>query len=189
MASISLLALAASAQIGLPQDEAASAPTSPPAGRAAAVAAPAGVYSGAAGSLAVTNPWVPEAEVDLDGRMSEEIWRKAALLTDFTQYEPVEGVAASQRTEVRVLVTDEAIYFGIRALDERDGVRSTLARRDSYGRSDDYVRLVLDTFGDQRRAFVFQVNPLGIQGDGLWVEGGGGWGDPIDWNPDFLWYS
>lgn len=190
MASLSILAFAASIQLGAPQDEAVSRPRPVTASPASAVRSVDRVYPGASGTLEVANPWVAEAEIDLDGRLTEEVWRSAALLTDFTQYEPVEGVAASQDTEVRVLVTDEAIFFGIRASDdEQEGVRATLARRDSYGRSDDYVRLVLDTFGDQRRAFVFQVNPLGIQGDGLWVEGGGGWGDPIDWNPDFLWYS
>lgn len=151
---------------------------------------PAEVFSGSAGLLDVPSPMVAEADIDLDGRLNEAAWEQAAVLTGFTQSDPVEGVAASQKTEVRVLLTDDAILFAVRAFDsESDGVRSTLARRDSYNRSDDYVRVVLDTFGAQRRAFVFQVNPLGIQADGLWVEGGGGRGGPIDWNPDFFWYS
>ena len=98
--------------------------------------------------------------------------------------------AASENTEVRFIVTDDAIYFGIRADDASGGIRATMTERDGYGRSDDYVRIMLDTFDDQRRAYVFQVNPYGIQGDGLWVEGSGrGFGDPIDWNPDFIWQS
>ncbi|MGW8265087.1 MAG: DUF5916 domain-containing protein, partial [Longimicrobiales bacterium] len=115
---------------------------------------------------------------------------RAALLKGFSQYDPIEGIPASQETEVRVLVTGEAILFGVRAFDrEKGGVRATLTKRDGFGRSDDYVRFLVDTYDDQRRAFVFQVNPLGVQGDGIWVEGGGGRGDPIDWNPDFLWES
>ncbi len=39
---------------------------------------------------------------------------------------------------------------------------------------DDYVELMLDTFHDSRHALVFAVNPLGVQADGLWTEGGGG---------------
>ena len=34
----------------------------------------------------------------------------------------------------------------------------------------------LDTFDDQRRAYVFTVNPLGVQHDGLWNDSGGGTG-------------
>ncbi len=147
-------------------------------------------YVGADGALDIPAPFRPEAEMKVDGRLDEGIWQEAALLSGFTQYDPVEGIPASQETDVRVLVTDEAVLFGIRAHEEDgDAVRATLARRDGFGRSDDYVRIVLDTFNDNRRAYVFQVNPLGVQGDGLWVEGSEGRGDPIDWNPDFLWES
>ncbi|GMV07336.1 MAG: hypothetical protein AMXMBFR53_36110 [Gemmatimonadota bacterium] len=152
-------------------------------------------YDGAAGELSVATPSVPRAEIRVDGRLDDAAWAQAALLHSFTQYDPVEGVAASQKTEVLVLVDDDAIYFGVRAFDDRPGgIRATLAERDGYTRSDDYIRFVLDTFNDQRRAYVFSVNPLGVQHDGIWNEGGGGrgggmFGPPIDDNPDFLWES
>jgi hypothetical protein len=148
------------------------------------------VHDGAAGNLEVMAPTPSDLDMKIDGVMDEAAWSDAPLLTGFTQYDPVEGIPASQSTEVRVLVTDGAILFGIRAHDNHaGGIRATLARRDGFGRSDDWVRVILDTFNDRRRAFVFQVNPLGVQGDGLWVEGRGGRGEPIDWNPDFLWSS
>ncbi len=126
--------------------------------------------------------------------MDEDVWNRAAVLHGFTQFEPVEGVAASQATEVRILMTAEDIYIGIRAEDDSpEGIRATLSERDDVARSDDNVRLVLDTFNDKRRAYVFTVNPLGVQQDGVWQEGGGGrrggFRDPIDYNPDFLWES
>ena len=36
---------------------------------------------------------------------------------------------------------------------------------------DDYVGILFDTFNDQRRAYEFDFNPLGIQADGIWTEG------------------
>jgi hypothetical protein len=55
---------------------------------------------------------------------------------------------------------------------------------------DDWVRITLDTFNDHTQAYVFYVNPRGIQADGLWVEGvETRYGPPIDFNPDFLWDS
>ena len=56
---------------------------------------------------------------------------------------------------------------------------------------DDWARIMLDTFNDNRRAYVFWVNPLGIQQDGLWIEGSEttGSGLPINLNPDFIWDS
>ncbi len=133
-----------------------------------------------------------KAAIDVDGRLDDGAWQQAALLQSFTQYDPVEGVPATQKTQVLVLVDADAIYFGIRAYDDQPGkIRATMAQRDEFDRSDDYVRVILDTFDDQRRAYVFSVNPLGVQQDGIWNEGGGhhGFGDPIDSNPDFLWES
>lgn len=153
-------------------------------------------YLGTSAELEVATPAVERAGISIDGRLDEAVWTQSALLTSFTQFEPVEGAASSQRTEVQVIVDADAIYFSIKAFDDDpSGIRATLSERDSYTRSDDYVRLILDTFNDQRRAYVFTVNPLGVQHDGVWNEGGAssghraGFGDPIDDNPDFLWES
>jgi hypothetical protein len=154
-------------------------------GYRAAGPAPAAAYVGHEGLLDVPAPFLSAADLSIDGRLDEAAWAGAALLEGFTQFDPSEGIPATQRTEVRVLVTDDAILLGVRAFDDvQGGVRATLARRDGFGRTDDYVRFLLDTFDDQRRAFVFQVNPLGVQGDGLAGSGGS-----VDWNPDFLWES
>jgi hypothetical protein len=147
-------------------------------------------FDGSARQTDVPAPLVVDPSIEIDGRLDDAAWQDAVVLAGFTQYDPIEGVAASEKTEVRMFLGKNAIYFGIRAWDSTGDVRATLTQRDGYGQSDDFVRIILDTFNDQRRGFVFMVNPLGIQGDGIWVEGGGrGFGDPIDWNPDFIWQS
>ena len=50
--------------------------------------------------------------------------------------------------------------------------RATLADRDRIS-ADDNVEIHLDTFDERNRAFVFIVNPLGVQADGTKSEGGG----------------
>ncbi|MDH5589285.1 MAG: carbohydrate binding family 9 domain-containing protein [Gemmatimonadota bacterium] len=157
---------------------------------------PAKQYDGSAGDLSVETPALEHAGIRVDGVLDDAAWESAALLHSFTQYEPVEGATESQRTEVLVLVDRDAIFFGVRAYDDNTaGIRATMAERDEFDRSDDYVRFLLDTFDDQRKAYVFTVNPLGVQQDGIWNEGGGsagrrgGHGPPIDDNPDFLWES
>ncbi len=158
-------------------------------------AATATEYVGSAGQLEVPSPAVAEPNIAIDGDLGEPVWESAPLLTGFTQFDPVEGVPATQRTEARILVTSDAIYFAVEAYDDEEGgIRGTLGDRDSFAFSDDYVRFILDTFDDQRRAYVIMVNPLGVQQDGLWNVGGGGgrrgrMGPPIDWNPDFVWES
>lgn len=154
------------------------------------------IYSGRAGQLDVSPPRISSPSVSIDGRMDEAVWSDAAILTGFTQYEPVEGIEASENTEVRVFYTDEAIYFGIRAYDENpELILARLGERDRVVFNDDWVRLTLDTYNDQRQGYIFYVNPLGLQTDGLWVEGrSSGRGrssaaSSVDYNPDFLWES
>lgn len=153
------------------------------------------VCDGSAGRPEVPGPMVADADITIDGEIDEDAWTNAPVLTGFTQHDPVEGVPATQRTEARVLLTDDAVHFAVTAWDDvEDGVRATPGDRDSFARSDDYVRFILDTFNDHRRGYVIMVNPPGVQQDGLWVVGGGGdrrrrWGPPIDWNPDFVWDS
>ncbi len=158
----------------------------------AAVATNPLVYRGSAGELNVSVPRLEDPDVKIDGRLDEEAWQKAARLTDFTQYEPVEDIPAAEKTEVLVFYTSDAIYFGIRAEDpEPQRVMARLVERDRSAFTDDWIRIMLDTFDDQRQAYVFYVNPLGIQTDGLWIEGLERQGSSvsIDFNPDFIWES
>jgi hypothetical protein len=138
---------------------------------------------------------VPRVEADLaiDGALTESAWQSAARLTDFHQYEPVDGRSAEERTEVLVFYSAKAIHFGILAsTKDPSSIRASLADRDNIG-SDDRVTIYLDTFDDRRRAFMFGVNPLGVQEDGVRTEGavsaGSIFGGSIDLNPDYLFDS
>lgn len=140
----------------------------------------------------VTIPRV-EATAVVDGRLEDSVWQQAAVLSGFHQWMPVDGRPAEERTVVRVWYAPDAIWFGITAYDRQPGtVRATVADRDNLG-NDDHVSIYLDTFGDRRRAYVFTVNPLGQQQDGVRSEGGNQaaslTGGTDDLSPDFLWDS
>ena len=106
------------------------------------------------------------ADVRIDGRLDEPAWREAVVLTGFSQYNPVDGAAAQDSTEVLLWYSDHEIFFGIRAYEPHGAVNATLADRDRYF-SNDFVAIFLDTFNDRRRAFIFGVNPFGVQADGV----------------------
>lgn len=130
-----------------------------------------------------------DAAVRVDGVLDEEVWTRAARLSGFTQYEPVDGRAAAQATEVLVWYAPDAIHFGIIAHDAQpQSIRATQADRDNIG-DDDHVIIYLDTFLDRRRAFFFAANPFGVQFDGVRTEGassaGRAFGGNIDRSPDF----
>ena len=136
-----------------------------------AAAAP-NVYNGREGQLRVAAPRVDAADVTIDGRLDEAVWKRAALLTGFSLYMPTDGRPAPDSTDVRVWYSPTAIYFGIRAYEAHGAVTYSLADRDRVT-SDDYVEIHLDTFDERNRALVFIVNPLGVQADGTKSEGGG----------------
>jgi len=124
----------------------------------------------------VTIPRI-DAAVTIDGVLDEPVWAQAARLDGFHQYRPVDGRMAEQETIVLVWYSATAIHFGIIANDTDPGsIRATFTDRDKID-SDDRVMVKLDTFDDQRRFYVFAVNPLGVQADFIESQtgGGGGW--------------
>src|SRR5439155_6812984 len=76
--------------------------------------------------------------VVLNGRLDDQAWSNAPAATVFTQQRPNDGEHATERTEVRFLYDDDAIYVGARMYDSRGraGVSSRLARRDDDVQSD-----------------------------------------------------
>lgn len=100
----------------------------------------------------------------IDGRLDEPSWQQAPPVGGFFQVEPAQGSPATHATEVRVLFTGEALYIGAR-LEQPDGFNQRNLKRDFEGHESDSFGVLLDTFGDGRNAFSFQVNPYGAQRD------------------------
>ena len=123
------------------------------------------VYDGRAKRINVDLPRIDSAIV-IDGVLDDAPWSRAARLTGFSQYQPVDGRAAEEPTEVLVWYSPEAIHFGIRATELHGNVvRATRANRDDIA-SEDHVQILLDTDNGRQLAFLFGVNPLGVQQDG-----------------------
>jgi hypothetical protein len=146
----------------------------------------------------VAIPRVADAVVVVDGRLDEAVWQRAAVLRGFSQYLPTDDRPADDSTAVLVWYSPTAICFGVRAYQDPAGVRATLADRDRiFG--DDYVEVLLDTFNDRRRAFLFAANPLGAQADGTlqdaaqatvsMASASGGATYAVDLSPDFVFES
>lgn len=158
-----------------------------------AAAQPGPVYNGRAGQISAQAPRI-DTSITVDGHLDEPVWSRAAVLTGFSEYSPVDQRPSPDSTEVLVWYSRTAIYFGIRAYEPHGPVRATLADRDNIS-SNDNVEIHLDTYNERNRALVFIVNPLGIQADGTKNETGGfipgsnvGPGQ-TDLSADFLWES
>jgi len=112
---------------------------------------------------------IPAIRVDqppkIDGVLDDEVWKKAPLVEEFTQQEPREGAAASERTEVRVLYDGKTLHIGVHAFDlQPSSIVATEMRRDSDRLLDeDNFQIILDTFNDSRNGYMFVTTPLGAK--------------------------
>lgn len=103
--------------------------------------------------------------VSIDGLLAEPAWADAPAFDGFWQRSPNEGDAPLAKTAFRVLYDDEAVYVAVRAYDEEpDQIRGLLTRRDEDSASD-WVMIGIDSYHDKRTAFVFGLNPAGVQRD------------------------
>jgi len=106
--------------------------------------------------------------IRLDGILDDELWSLITPLDDIEQQDPHPGESTPYRTEIYVAVTDRKILIGVNCYDpEPDRIQVHTMQRDGSCRGDDNIAFVLDTFGDQRRGYYFQLNAAGARVDGL----------------------
>src|SRR5215469_1388859 len=102
----------------------------------------------------------------MDGTLHDPLWQLAKTISDFRQQEPLEGQPATEKTEVRILYTRHAAYFGIHCYDSQPSrIVATELRRDVSQDLDDHFEILIDSNHDRRDAYVFEINPLGTQAD------------------------
>ena len=112
-----------------------------------------------------------EGGISVDGKLDETAWSRATPITELIQSSPNEGKPASEKTELRILYDEGAIYVGARMFDSmgEKGVRAVLTRRDQLlsdgSLTSDKIALVFDPFHDKNTRVWFELNPLGVKGD------------------------
>jgi hypothetical protein len=128
-----------------------------------------------------------EGTIAVDGRLDESSWARAQPASEFTQTEPAEGRPATERTEVRVLIGDDAVYIGARLHDrEPNRIKAALARRDEDVEADEFD-VYLDTFHDHLSGVRFRVTPGGATLDGILGSSAQGSEEDLSWDP--VWES
>lgn len=106
-----------------------------------------------------------QGAISLDGRLDEAIWASAHPATNFTQFQPTEGGPASERTEVKLVYGDGAIYVGARMFDSQpSSIGRQLVRRDGDGQFD-WFAVLLDPNLDRRTGYLFRVSAANVQRD------------------------
>lgn len=119
------------------------------------------------GSKAIVIPKL-EGELRIDGVLDEAAWSQALLVDDFHQYEPIEYAEPSQKSQVWIFYTEEALYIAS-FFEEPDmsRVSANIMRQGQSLASDDILAVILDPYLDRRNGYRFEVNANGVRWEGL----------------------
>jgi hypothetical protein len=134
---------------------------------------------------------------EIDGRLDDPVWVEAFATSDFRMVNPTPGAEPTEKTEIRIVYDEAALYLGILCCDREPGrITANTMAHDEGGSasgghgyyhhggsapSDDQVVILLDPFQDKRTAYVFFVNARGARGEGLVYAGSAS----LDW--DGIW--
>ncbi len=106
-----------------------------------------------------------EGNLKLTGNLDDPRWNTAQPVLLNYEIQPGENTPAPQKTIARVLYNTDYVYFGFDCKDtDPAAIRAHISDRDKIF-DDDFVGIILDTYGDYQRAYEFFVNPFGIQAD------------------------
>ena len=114
--------------------------------------------------------------IKIDGVLDEEAWTAAPAIPLPFEWQPGDNIPAPVKTECLVTYDLNNLYVGFRCFDpEPRKIRAHLMDRDDTDTLilDDHVSFMIDSFNDERRAFQFRVNPMGVQADANFSESEG----------------
>ena len=143
---------------------------------------PAVISRDAAGRATIRAVRVTEP-LTIDGALDERVYQDVPALSDFIQTEPLEGMPASEQTEVWVLFDRDYLYVSVRCWDsapESEWIVNEMGRDSMNILQNENFAFLIDTFYDRRNGVLFQVNPIGGRMDGQ-VTDERNWNG--DWNP------
>ena len=118
----------------------------------------------------------------IDGVLSAGEWEMATPYTDFTQFQPDPDKPASQKTTAWILYDENNLYVAFACEQPDPEIQAYITRRDHMSGNPDFVAILVDPFLSWKEAYLFMVNPAGIQSETMVGTEGGG-----DGNWDTLW--
>jgi len=108
-----------------------------------------------------------DSPIRIDARLDEAAWSAATPIAVAYEWYPADNTPAPVETEALVTYDDRNLYVAFRAKDPQPGrIRARFQERDA-GTADDLVGFYIDPFNDDRRAYQFRINPLGVQIDAI----------------------
>ncbi len=107
--------------------------------------------------------------IQIDGELSEEVWKHADVATDFWMSFPVDDRRVEAALQTEVMMTYDDTYLYIAAICHGPGpyVIQSLKRDNPNFWMGDAFSVVIDPVNERQAAFSFGTNPLSIQIESL----------------------
>jgi len=109
--------------------------------------------------------------IEVDGLLDDPGWQGAAEAGNFAEVNPGDQTEPSVGTRAWITYDETNLYIAFDARDDPTQIRASLRDRDQIFQ-DDFVGLILDTYGNASWAYEIFANPLGVQGDLRMTAGG-----------------
>ncbi|HKZ67995.1 MAG TPA: DUF5916 domain-containing protein [Chitinophagaceae bacterium] len=102
----------------------------------------------------------------IDGILDDLAWKDLPFAADFIQNFPNFGLPASQKSEIKIVYDNSAIYISAYLYDNPELIRKQITARDEEQFKDlDYFSIFLDTYNDHQNGFQFLVTSSNVQTD------------------------
>lgn len=108
----------------------------------------------------------------IDGKLDDDIWKQAFVVTEFVQREPNTGEPVSEETIAYICYDKNYLYVGFFCAEDPEKITAKEIGRDAPLPNEDKIVIILDTFLDRRNAYWFEINPRGSKGDALFSQNG-----------------
>ncbi len=106
----------------------------------------------------------------IDGRIGDNEWSGAARISDLHQVYPSEFSTPSARTVWYAGYDDKTLYIAAHAFDdEPDLIVAQTLRQGGSVESDDFLRIIIDAFNNNRSGYSFTLNPNGVRAEAIYA--------------------
>ncbi len=121
----------------------------------------------------------------IDGKI-DDVYKNFLKLDKFQQFQPKYNESPSEKTEFYIGYDSKNLYIAFKAYDDPKKIRARISKREDFF-NDDLVGILIDPFNTRVKAFIFLMNPYGIQGEG--VHDDSSYRNQEDFSWDAIWYS
>ncbi|MGB7394203.1 MAG: DUF5916 domain-containing protein [Pricia sp.] len=109
----------------------------------------------------------------IDGILDEPVWKNVDGPSNFQQYFPSDSILAEHPTIIKMFSNGTTLYIGIKMFSIGNEWIVPSLERDFRAGGNDNISLMFDTFNDGQNAFLFGINPFGVNREALISKGGG----------------